>query len=135
MQTPIGFASEDRKNLYQIVHLFQMFVTYVKHLSHGETQREIIVATVLYILKARASANLKVVPMEYLDKTYQAIADHVEKHKSHLIKPPTAALDYWTHKGRHARRKNCMDIKKCQKRSNDKKLCGEFEGLPEQTRD
>ena len=72
------------------MHLFQMFVTYVKHLSHKETQREMIVATVLDVLKARASTKPKAL---YLHQIYQTIADHVEKHKSHPINPPTAELD------------------------------------------
>lgn len=71
-----------------------MFVTHVKHLSHPEMPREMTVATVSYILKAGASANPKAVPTEYLDKTYQAIADHVERHKLRPIKPPAAALEY-----------------------------------------
>ena len=110
VQTPTGFYLQGWKKLYQIVHLFQMFVTYVKHLSHGETQREMIVATVLYIFKARASANPKAVPMGYLVNTYQKIPDYVKKHKLHLIKPPTAALDYRTYEGRCMKRKKHMDI-------------------------
>ena len=92
------------------------------------------VATVLYILKAGASANPKAVPIEYLDKTYQAIADHVEKHKLRPIKPPAAALEYRTHKGRRVRPKKRLDIE-MPKDVRKIKSCGEFEDLPEQTRD
>ena len=87
-----------------------MFATYVKHLSHREMPREMIVATVLYIFKDRASANPKAVPMGYLDNTYQKIPDYVKKHKLHPIKPPTATLDYRTHEGRCMKRKKHMDI-------------------------
>ena len=61
-----------------------------------------IVATMLDVLKARASTNPKAL---YLGHIYQTIADHVEKHKSHPIKPPTAELDNRTHEGRRVRQK------------------------------
>ena len=105
VKTPTSFTIKGEQRLYQIMHLFQMFVTYVNNLSHGDTPREMIVATVLYVLKARAPSNPKELPMEDLDTTYQPIADSVEKHKSGPIKPPTAALDYRTLEGRRVRRK------------------------------
>lgn len=87
------------------MHLVQMFVAYVKLLNYAETPREMIVATMLYVIEAGASANPKPLPMEYLDETYQAIADHAEEHKPRTIKPPPAALDYRTQEGRHVKRK------------------------------
>ena len=57
-QTPTGFTFKGTRKSYPIVHLFQMFVIYVKHLSHKETQREMIAATMLDVLKARASTTV-----------------------------------------------------------------------------
>ena len=85
-QTPAGFSFEGVAELYRIVHLLLLFVTYVKHISHVETTRE-IVATVLYVLKAGTSANPKATPMDYLDETYKKIMDHGDNHKSRTIKP------------------------------------------------
>ena len=102
---PTAFNFKGGKRLYQIMHLLQMFVTYVKLLNYAETPREMIVATMLYVIEAGASANPKAVPMEYLDEIYQAIADHAEEHKSRMIKRPPAALDYQTQEGRHVKRK------------------------------
>ena len=131
VKTPTSFPIKGEQKLYQIMHLFQIFVTYVNNLSHGDTPREMIVATVLYIVKARAPSNPKELPMEDLDTTYQPIADSVEKHKSCPIKPPTG-----THEGRRVRRKKRSgnaDIENASRGANDKKLCGEFEDLPAQT--
>ena len=105
VQTANGFTFQGGRKLYRIMHILQMFVTYVKHLSHGETPREMIVATVLYVLNTGASTHPMPLPMEYADETYIAITDHVEKHKPNPIKPPAAALDYRTSEGRHRRRK------------------------------
>lgn len=105
VQKPTGFNFEGGRRLYQVMHLFQMFINYVKHINHGETPREMILATILYILKTGASSNPKALPMEYLDDTHEAIANHVEEHGSRPIKPPIAALDYRTNEGRHSKRK------------------------------
>ena len=61
-----------------------------------------IVATMLDVLKARASTNPKAL---YLDQTYQTIPDLVEKHKSRPIKLPRAELDHPTHERRRVRQK------------------------------
>ena len=133
VQTPTDFAFKGTRKSYQIVHLFQMFVTYVKHLSHKEIQREMIVATMLDVLKARASTNPKAL---YLDQTYQTIPDFVEKHKSRLIKLPTSELDDRTHERKACETKEAQwqcEYGNAIRGPNDKKLCGEFRDLPART--
>jgi len=78
-----------------------MFMTYMNHLGHGDSPREMIVATVLHVLKAGAKSSAKEVPMGQFNTIYQTIADNAKKPKSSPIKPPIAALDYRTHEGRH----------------------------------
>ena len=65
VQTPTSFTLRAEKSCIGSWKFFHMFVTYVKHLSHPETPREMTVATVLYILKAGASANQKAMPIDY----------------------------------------------------------------------
>jgi hypothetical protein len=104
-ETPTNLSFEGGGELYRIMLLFQMFITYVTHISHVETPREMIVATVLYILRATIPVNPKPVSMDKLDKLYQSKMKEIEQQKSRPIKPPTLALDYRTQEGRHVRRK------------------------------
>ena len=62
VQTPNAFDFEGGRKLYQIMHLMQMFTTYVKHISHGDAPREMIVAAMLYILKAEFQLHRRPCP-------------------------------------------------------------------------
>lgn len=93
------------EQLHQIMLICKMFNTYVTFIKHGDTPREMIMAAVLYILRAGAAPRMTPLNMDKLNEYLEKGLKENKNRDPASIKPPVAALDYRTQEGKRVRRK------------------------------
>ena len=103
-QRPSKFSFVGGGELNRILLVCKMFSTYVSHIRHADTPREMIVAF-SYILRAGASLRMKAMDMNVLSEIHANAMNEIDKQKPGSVRPPVAALDYRTQEGKRTRRK------------------------------
>lgn len=93
------------EQLHRIMLICKMFNTYVTSIKHGDAPREMIMAAVLYILRAGAAPRMKPMDMRKLNEYLERGLRENKNRDPATFKPPVAALDYRTQEGKHVRRK------------------------------